>query len=126
MIIFIALLAFALPLLLRNFLEILQGFMALTWVILLTNMPKTFPTGDFEFTMHRILFITLPMWVFSSLIALSIRSKYVDGLIKEQQSKSNGSTIDYETSKAEEDECPICFSKHEKNQNKCTNCGYIY
>lgn len=119
-----ALIVFAIPLLLRNFLELLQGLMAIVWIILLVIMSNTLPTSDFELTMHRILFITLPMWVFGSFIALKIRSEKVE--VEEQHNKSNSLIIDYDISKAEENECPNCFSKREKNQNKCTNCGYIF
>jgi len=34
--------------------------------------------------------------------------------------------IDYETSKAEADECPICFAKHTMDQKECPNCGYSF
>ena len=77
MIFFGALIAFAIPLLLRNFLELLQGLMAIIWIILLVNMSNTFTTSDFELKMHIMLFVTLPMWVFGSFIALRIRSKKV-------------------------------------------------
>ncbi|MGH4124365.1 MAG: hypothetical protein ACREV6_15680 [Clostridium sp.] len=123
MIFFAALIAFAIPLLLRNFLELLQGLMAIVWIILLVNMSNTLPTSDFELKMHIILFVTLPMWVFGSFIALRIRSEKVE---IEEQPKSNSLIIDYDISKAEENECPNCFIKREKNQNKCTNCGYIF
>jgi rubredoxin len=29
-------------------------------------------------------------------------------------------------SKANEDECPICFTKHGENQKECENCGFIF
>lgn len=124
MIVLGALIVFAIPLLLRDFLEILQGLMAIVWIILLGNMSNTFSTSDFELKMHIILIVTLPMWVFGSFIALKIRSKKVE--VEEQNKKSNSLIIDYDISKAEENECPNCFSKREKNQNKCTNCGYIF
>ena len=124
MIFFGALIAFAIPLLLRNFLELLQGLMAIIWIILLVNMSNTFTTSDFELKMHIMLFVTLPMWVFGSFIALRIRSKKVG--VEEQHNKTNTLIIDYDISKAKENECPNCFSKREKNQNKCTNCGYIF
>jgi ABC-type nickel/cobalt efflux system permease component RcnA len=124
MIILGALIVFAIPLLLRNFLELLQGLMAIVWIILLGIMSNTLPTSDFELTMHRILFITLPMWVFGSFIALRIRSEKVE--VEEQHNKSNSLIIDYDISKAEENECPSCFSKRDKDQNMCTNCGYIF
>lgn len=34
--------------------------------------------------------------------------------------------IDYETSKAEPDECPVCFTKHALEQKECLNCGYSF
>lgn len=126
MIILVSLIAFVLPLLLRRFLLVLQLLMAFLWIILLINMPNTFPASDFENTMHRILFITLPMWVFGSLVALSISSKRVERNICEQSPNLKIPTIDYETSKADENECPICFSKLEETQKKCTNCGYVF
>lgn len=130
MIIIIALIAFAVPLLLRDILEILQVLMAIIWVILLADMPNTFQTSSFEFTAQRILFLAMPMWIFGSFIALSMRSvrvnEFYEELVEEQQRKSDGLVIDYQTSKAEENECPICFSKRQENQSECTNCGHIY
>lgn len=45
---------------------------------------------------------------------------------EENLTDTNKLVIDYETSKAEEDECPICFTKHDKDQKECTNCGYSF
>lgn len=34
--------------------------------------------------------------------------------------------IDYETSKPEKDECPICFNKKYEDEKECRNCGHIF
>ncbi len=34
--------------------------------------------------------------------------------------------IDYETSQAKDDECPICFCKRDNIQSQCLNCGYVF
>lgn len=52
--------------------------------------------------------------------------EFIEKMEKEEQAKINESAIDYETSKADEDECPICFSKHDKNDKECANCGYVF
>lgn len=52
--------------------------------------------------------------------------EYIENKISEVKADTRDITIDYETSPAENDECPICFSKRDKNQNECLNCGYVF
>ncbi|GAE86974.1 hypothetical protein [Acetivibrio straminisolvens] len=51
---------------------------------------------------------------------------YVEEHYVEKKNDIHDLHIDYETSKANEDECPICFSKRNVNDKECTNCGYKF
>lgn len=37
---------------------------------------------------------------------------------------NQGDVIDYETSEARADECPICFAKIQSSDRECANCGH--
>jgi predicted nucleic-acid-binding Zn-ribbon protein len=52
--------------------------------------------------------------------------EFLDKYKEEIKPEGKNFPIDYETSKAEEDECPICFNKYNKSQKECTNCGYTF
>ncbi len=54
------------------------------------------------------------------------REHYLEKIYEKTQGEQEHLTIDYETSKAEEGECPICFSHYDKSQTKCLNCGHIF
>jgi len=51
--------------------------------------------------------------------------EYIEKHLNEMQNTSERVDIDDEMSKAEDDECPICFSKLDKNEKECMNCGYV-
>ncbi len=51
--------------------------------------------------------------------------EYLEQKIKDMQQETEGLAMDYETSQAEDGECPICFSKHDSNQKECLNCGHV-
>lgn len=51
---------------------------------------------------------------------------YIEKYEKETAIGPNPSIIDYETSKAEKDECPICFNKRNDDEKECRNCGYAF
>jgi len=50
--------------------------------------------------------------------------EYVEEYDEKEKIGIKGLHIDYETSKADEDECPVCFSKRDVNDKECSNCGY--
>ncbi len=52
--------------------------------------------------------------------------EYLVNKISEMTVETGDITIDYETSQAENDECPICFSKRGETENECLNCGYVF
>ncbi|MEN2776549.1 hypothetical protein [Acetivibrio clariflavus] len=52
--------------------------------------------------------------------------EYVERLYNERQIGTQPLEEDYETSKANEDECPICFSKRDVNDKECNNCGHKF
>ena len=52
--------------------------------------------------------------------------EYVEKYTENKIIETQGLDVDYETSMAEEDECPICFSKKDKNQKECSNCGHSF
>ena len=52
--------------------------------------------------------------------------EYVEKYYEEKEAKEQDISIDYETSEAEIDECPVCFCKHDLNQDKCLNCGHSF
>jgi hypothetical protein len=52
--------------------------------------------------------------------------EYIEDKITKMQIETEDITIDYETSQAEDDECPVCFCKRGNTQSQCLNCGYIF
>jgi len=52
--------------------------------------------------------------------------EYVEEYDEKEKIGIKGLHIDYETSKADEDECTVCFSKRDVNDKECSNCGYKF
>jgi hypothetical protein len=52
--------------------------------------------------------------------------EFIEKLEHEKHGTVDVSNLDYEPSRADEDECPICFSRREKNEKECTNCGHVF
>ncbi|MEN6316983.1 MAG: hypothetical protein ABFD25_22345 [Clostridiaceae bacterium] len=52
--------------------------------------------------------------------------EYIERLSKENENSIGSIVIDEDMSKANGDECPICFSKRKENQKECTNCGFEF
>ena len=88
----IAVLAFLIPIILRRYFEAIQGIIAVAWIIFLGILPAQDPPSEVEAIMHKILFVSLPVWVFGSLIAFKARAKDIS--IAERQFHEN--TYHYE------------------------------
>jgi rubredoxin len=52
--------------------------------------------------------------------------EYIEKCIEENNKSIEDIVIDDDMSKANEDECPVCFSKRDENQMECINCGFVF